>query len=119
MTLVHSICVAFFPLLLPLFVPLNSSHYLTHSAPPSLSYPHLYVRQSTADSVFSTDSTDTDSSWGTFACKRNIELEEAEDLARVRSMEVQDVPHPSLSLAPFTAEVLIHVQASGKNRDVS
>lgn len=87
-------------------------------APPS--HTHLYVRQSTADSVFSTDSTDTDGSgWG-YACKRNIEQEEAEDLARIRSMEVQDIPHPSLSLAPATAEVLIHVQASGnKAGDVS
>ena len=50
-------------------------------------------------------------------CKKNIEEEEAEAEARVRSMLPQDMPHPSLSgVPPPTVEVLIHVQPSGDRR---
>ena len=53
-------------------------------------------------------------------CKDRIEQEEAEELAKVRSMEVQDIPHPALSgLAPPTPEVLIHVQTIGDKHNVS
>lgn len=81
------------------------------------SFPHIYMRQSTADSA-SSDSLDV----GWNMCKRNIEEEEAEALAKVRSMVVEQVPHPPLSgLTPPTPEVLIHVQPTnkdGKNKDV-
>ena len=81
----------------------------------------MYMRQSTADSTMSSDSMDTGLS---FMCKQSIEEEEAEALAKVRSMVNEEVPHPPLSgLIPPTPEVLIHVQANsnelGKSHDVS
>lgn len=100
--------------------PLSSSSYFLLSS--SFSFSHMYMRQSTADSAISSDSADNEGSgWGFNMCKHNIEQEEAEALAKVRSMEMQDIPHPSLSgLSPPTPEVLIHVQASGnRGRDVS
>ena len=73
-----------------------------------LSFPHMYLRQSTADST-SSDSLDV----GWNMCKRNIEEEEAEALAKVRSMVTEQMPHPPLSgLIPPNPEVLIHVQPS-------
>ena len=52
-----------------------------------------------------------------YRCKKNIDEEEAEAEARVRSMLPQDMPHPSLSgVAPPTVEVLIHVQRSGDGK---
>lgn len=70
------------------------------------------MRQSTAESA-SSDSLDV--GWNYNQSKRNIEEEEAEALAKVRSMVVEEVPHPALSgLAPPTPQILIHVQPSGK-----
>ena len=71
------------------------------------------MRQSTADS---TSSESLEGGWSFNACKRTIEEEEAEALAKVRSMEEEEVPHPPLSgLIPPNPEVLIHVQQSGKD----
>ena len=72
----------------------------------------MYARQSTADSV-SSDSLDL--GWHNF-CKKNIEEEEAEALAKVQSMIEKEVPHPPLSgLTPPTPEVLIHIQTTNKD----
>lgn len=47
--------------------------------------------------------------------KGSIKEKEAQTLARVRSMVVEELPHPPLSnLAPPTPDMLIHVQVSGK-----
>ena len=51
------------------------------------------------------------------SCKNNIEEEEAAALAKVRSMVIDEVPHPPLfGLAPPTPQVLIHVQPSSKDK---
>ena len=60
-------------------------------------------------------STDGESSLDTsnYQCKKNIDEEEAETEAMVRSLLPDDIPHPSLSgLTPPSPEVLIHVQTS-------
>ena len=82
----------------------------------SHSFPHAYMRQSTAESA-SSDSLDV--GWSPYyACKRSIEEEEAEALAKVRSMVAEEVPHPPLSgLIPPNPEVLIHVQPSNGKKD--
>ena len=47
------------------------------------------------------------------SCKRNIEEEEAAAEAKVRSLQAEDSPHPSLfGIKPPSPEVLIHVQTS-------
>ena len=118
---------SFSPSSLPFLSPLPSSStpsFLLPFLPPPpytlLSSSPMYMRQSTASSAFSSDSMDAEGSGSFNMCKHNIEMEEAEALAKVRSMEMHDIPHPSLSgLAPPTPEVLIHVQANGKGKDVS
>ena len=79
----------------------------------SLSSSRLYKRQSTADSAVSTG--DEDYNVYGYACKKNIEEEEAAAEAKVRSMLPQDMPHPSLSGMPLPSSehrVLIHIQRS-------
>ena len=96
--------------------PSSLSLSLSPSLPPTLPLLRYYQRQSTADSAFSTDSAgDSFGPSGVFKCKQNIEEEEAEAEAKVRSLLPEDPPHPSLfGLEPPTAEVLIHVQPGGK-----
>ncbi len=81
--------------------------------PAPYSHPY-YKRQSTIDSAFSSEfdsSLESATTREIFPCKENIEEEEAERLAKVRSMVPEDPPHPSLSnLIPPTEEVLIYVQ---------
>ena len=62
--------------------------------------------------MFSTDGESSlDASY--YQCKKNIDEEEAETEAMVRSLLPDDIPHPSLSgLTPPSPEVLIHVQTS-------
>ena len=98
---------------LPLF---PSPSLFSSSSFPLFPLSRYYQRQSTADSAFSTDSTgDSYGPSGVFKCKQNIEEEEAEAEAKVRSMLPEDPPHPSLfGLEPPTAEVLIHVQPGGR-----
>lgn len=55
-----------------------------------------------------------------YFCKKNIEEEEAEEEARVRSMLPEDPPHPLLSLHTPSPEVLLQVQPDKKEAvDVS
>ena len=80
------------------------------------SFPHTYMRQSTAESATSSDSLEMGWS-GYYQCKQNIEEEEAEALAKVRSMVAEEVPHPPLSgLIPPNPQVLIHVQPSNGSK---
>lgn len=75
----------------------------------------MYMRQTTAESAYSSDSQDL--MWNP-SCKNNIEEEEAAALAKVRSMVIDEVPHPPLSgLTPPTPQVLIHVQRSNKDKN--
>ena len=74
-----------------------------------------YKRQTTADSAFSSDLEGSLEHTRFYPCKRNIEEEEAEAEARVRSMLPVQAPHPALSgLPPPSPQVLVHVQCSGK-----
>ena len=62
--------------------------------------------------MFSTDGESSINS-GYYQCKKNIDEEEAETEAMVRSLLPEDPPHPSLTgLTPPSPEVLIHMQTS-------
>ncbi len=83
------------------------------SDPPKYPRYYNYKRQSTVDSTFSDSSLEAPSVG--YYCKKNIEEEEAEAEARVRSMLPEDPPHPLLSgMDPPTPEVLLHIQRKQK-----